>query len=143
MKDTKTHAVRRVRLDQDTAEVLRAHRREALELGLAAGAPPQPDDWVFPRQPGSIEPLPPDRISQAWQRLRTDVGVDARLHDLRHLHASLLLDSGESIATVSGRLGHEPNNNSALLRRYTHMMPGADTRAAELMGEALKGRPLA
>ena len=68
VKDTKTHAVRRLRLDQDTAEMLRAHRRAALELGLAAGAPPLPDEWVFPRQPGSVEPLPPDRISQAFTR---------------------------------------------------------------------------
>jgi len=141
VKDTKTHAVRRVRLDADTVEVLRGHRRRARELGLGAGSPPQPDDWVFARRPGSAEPLPPARISQAWRRLSAEVGVEARLHDLRHLHASLLLDAGESIATVAGRLGHEPNNNSALLRRYTHMMPGADGRAAELIGEALRRRP--
>jgi integrase len=81
--------------------------------------------------------MPPDRISQAWQRLCREVGVNARLHDLRHLHASLLLDAGESIAVVAGRLGHDTNNNSALLRRYTHMMPGADERAASLVGSAL------
>jgi integrase len=92
---------------------------------------------VFAKSPGSADPMPPDRVSQAWQRLCREVGVNARLHDLRHLHASLLLDAGESIAVVAGRLGHEPNNNSALLRRYTHMMPGADGRAARLVGSAL------
>jgi integrase len=142
VKDTKTHAVRRVRLDDDTVEVLREHRRRAVELGMAAGAPPQPGDWVFSTPPGSSDPLQPDRISQAWRRLCLEVGLNARLHDLRHLQASLLLDAGESIATVSGRLGHEPNNNSSLLRRYVHMMPGADQRAAELVGRALsKGPP--
>jgi integrase len=137
VKNTKTHSVRRVRLDDDTADVLRAHRRQMIELGFAAGQPLRDDDWVFARTPGSAEPMPPDRISQAWQRLCRDVGVNARLHDLRHLHASLLLDAGESIAVVAGRLGHDANNNSALLRRYTHMMPGADERAASLVGSAL------
>lgn len=140
VKDTKTHSVRRIRLDDDTADVLRAHRRQMIELGFAAGQPLRYDDWVFAKSPGSAEPMPPDRISQAWERLCKEVGVNARLHDLRHLHASLLLDAGESIAVVAGRLGHDPNNNSSLLRRYTHMMPGADERAAALVGAVLRDR---
>jgi len=55
------------------------------------------------------------------------LGVEARLHVLRHLLASLLLDAGEAITMVSARLGHQ--DTSTTLRIYSHLMPGADARA--------------
>ena len=76
VKRTKTHAVRTVGLDAETAWMLRDHRKTVVELGLA-GAPVTPTDFVFQREPGSGDPLPPDRVSQAWRRLREQVGVSA------------------------------------------------------------------
>jgi integrase len=73
--------------------MLREHWARVVELAAAAESPPQRTDFVFQRSPGSVEPLPPDRVSQAWQRLCKALGVKARLHDLRHLQASLLLDA--------------------------------------------------
>src|SRR5204862_3061311 len=105
-----------------------------VELGLAAGAPPQPGDFVFQRDPGSTHPLPPDRITQAWRRLCQEAGVKARLHDLRHLQASMLLDAGEAVTTVAARLGHR--DTSTTLKVYAHLMPGADGRAAGIVGSA-------
>lgn len=135
VKDTKTHAVRTVGLDPDTAGLLKAHWTTTAEIGLAAGAPPQSDHFVFQREPGSAEPMPPDRISQAWRRLCQTAGVKARLHDLRHLQASLLLDAGEAVTTVAARLGHR--DTSTTLKVYGHLMPGADGRAAGIVGAAL------
>ncbi len=132
--DTKTHALRWIRIDQETARMLRAQRDRAKELAEAAGVEFSADDFVFPRSPGSSEPLPPNRIGQAWRRLCREVGVEARLHDLRHLQASLLLDAGEAITTVSARLGHR--DTSTTLKIYSHLMPGADQRAAEIVGKA-------
>lgn len=136
VKDTKTHAERTVGLDPETANVLRAHWMSAVELGLAAGVPPRPTDFVFQREPGSAEPMPPDRVSQAWLRLCAVAGVKARLHDLRHLQASLLLDAGEAITTVAARLGYR--DTSTTLKVYGHLMPGADSRAAGVIGKALR-----
>ena len=116
-----------------------AQRDRAKELAEAAGVEFSTDDFVFPRSPGSTEPLPPNRIGQAWRRLCREVGVEARLHDLRHLQASLLLDAGEAITTVSARLGHR--DTSTTLKIYSHLMPGADQRAAEIVGKAFAGRP--
>jgi len=135
VQGTKTHAVRNVGLDDETSQLLRERWARALELGRAAEAGPEPTDFVFERAPGSTEPLPPDRVSQAWQRLCRELGVKARLHDLRHLQASLLLDAGEAITTVAARLGHR--DTSTTLKVYGHLMPGADTRAAGIVGTAL------
>jgi integrase len=139
VQGTKTHAVRSVGLDHETSQMLREHWTTAIELGLAAGAPPRQTDFVFERAPGTGEPLPPDRIGQAWYRLCKELGVKARLHDLRHLQASLLLDAGEAITTVAARLSHR--DTSTTLKVYGHLMPGADSRAAGIVGSALQPTP--
>ena len=134
VQDTKTHAIRWVGLDEVTAEFVRQHRARAVELAETGGQPLDPDDFVFPKSPGSKEPLPPNSVGQAWSRLCRELGVKARLHDLRHLQASLLLDAGEAITTVAARLGHR--DTSTTLRIYSHLMPGADQRAAAIVGSA-------
>jgi integrase len=135
LQGTKTHAIRKVSLDEETSQLLREHRERVLEVAGAAGVPVQPTDFVFERASGTGEPLPPSRISQAWQRLCKELGVNARLHDLRHLQASLLLDAGEAITTVAARLGHR--DTATTLKVYGHLMPGADARAAGIVGSAL------
>ena len=91
-----------------------------------------PTAFVFSDSADCTEPIPPDRLTQAWRRLADSVGVDSRLHDLRHLQASFLLDAGESVTTVAARLGHR--DTSTTLRVYAHLMPGADQRAANIVG---------
>jgi len=135
LQGTKTHAIRKVGLDEETSQLLRDHRGRVLERAKAGGCPVRPTDFVFERVPGSGEPLPPSRISQAWQRLCKELGVKTRLHDLRHLQASLLLDAGEAITTVAARLGHR--DTATTLKVYGHLMPGADARAAGIVGSAL------
>lgn len=41
-----------------------------------------------------------------------------RLHDLRHLHATLMLHEGVDLATVSARLGHA--SKAFTLHQYVH-----------------------
>jgi integrase len=46
-------------------------------------------------------------IRNIWKRfLRKASLSDRRLHDIRHSYASLLLNSGESLAYVKDQLGH-------------------------------------
>jgi len=52
---------------------------------------------------------------------RADVNVFGP-HDLRHLHASRLLDDGMSPAVLAARLGH--GNPAVTLRVYAHVVPG-------------------
>lgn len=44
-----------------------------------------------------------------------------RVHDLRHSHASLLIEMGISILYVSERLGHEDIQTT--LETYAHLYP--------------------
>lgn len=52
-----------------------------------------------------------------------------RLHDLRHSHASLLIEMGFSALLVSERLGHE--SVSTTLNIYSHLFPSKQTEVAE------------
>jgi integrase len=132
-KDTKAHQQRTVTLDAGTVDSLKDHLGDMKARAKKCGVPMAPRSFVFSDAADGADPIPPDRLTQAWRRIADSVNVDARLHDLRHLQASLLLDAGESVTTVAARLGHR--DTSTTLRVYAHLMPGADQRAAEIVGD--------
>jgi len=134
-KDTKTHQQRTVTLDPGTIKLLKIHHQAMIQQAQLFEVELAPDAYVFANSPDGLAPIAPDRLSQAWRRLADREGVDARLHDLRHLQASVLLNAGESITTVAARLGHR--DTATTLRVYAHLMPGADERAADIVGDML------
>jgi integrase len=134
-KDTKAHQQRTVRLDATTATMLRDYQAAVLEQADLYETKLDRDAYVFSDEIDGSTPIPPDRLTQAWRRLADSVGSSSRLHDLRHLQASILLDAGESVTTVAARLGHR--DTATTLRVYAHLMPGADARAAEIVGGIL------
>jgi integrase len=52
-----------------------------------------------------------------------------RIHDLRHSHASLLIEMGFSILLISERLGHD--NIETTLRTYSHLYPNKHSEVAK------------
>jgi integrase len=61
----------------------------------------------------------------------------ARLHDLRHIHATTLLLSGAPVHVVAARLGHA--DPAITLRVYTHVIRSAEAAAADIFAQAVKG----
>lgn len=53
---------------------------------------------------------------------------EIRVHDLRHSHASMLIDMGFDILRISERLGHESVKTT--LDTYSHLYPEKDTKLA-------------
>lgn len=60
-----------------------------------------------------------------------------RIHDLRHTHASWLLDKGVPVHIVSARLGHR--KPSVTYDIYSHLLPDAHRLAAEAASLAFSG----
>ena len=60
----------------------------------------------------------------------------ARLHDLRHLHATTLLLSDVPVHVVAARLGHA--DPAITLRVYAHVIRGAEAAAADIFAQAVK-----
>lgn len=76
------------------------------------------------------DPYRPDAITKKWGRFLEKHGLPhIRLHDLRHTHATLLIQSGVSPKVVQERLGHADINIT--LNTYTHVMPEMAQEAAD------------
>lgn len=59
----------------------------------------------------------------------------ARLHDLRHIHATTLLLAGVPVHVVAARLGHA--DPSITLCVYAHVIRAAEASAADTFAEAI------
>ncbi len=57
------------------------------------------------------------------------------IHSLRHAHASILINAGVDVATVSADLGH--SNPNTTLGKYTHEFQEAQARTSNIIDNAL------
>lgn len=78
-----------------------------------------------------------------WKKSLDDLGYPAderpRIHDMRHTHASIMLANRMDIYELSRRLGHESIQTT--VDRYSHLMPDAHFRAAQIAEEAFGPLP--
>ena len=58
-----------------------------------------------------------------------------KFHDLRHIHATMLLQHRVDLQSVSSRMGH--SDPSITLRAYADAMPARDQEAAATMDQLL------
>ena len=118
---------RRISLDQRLVDELRHHRRHQSEERLLIGPAFQDQDLLFAHPDGT--PLRPEQVSRWFTALSQRAGVPAiRLHDLRHLHATLALAAGVPTRVVADRLGHTTTAVTADI--YQHVLPDLDRGAA-------------
>ena len=92
-------------------------------------------DYVFPSSTGG--PISPDSVNNMLHRVLKRAGLPSiRFHDLRHTFATLALQNGVDIKTVSGMLGHF--SAGFTLDTYAHVTTSAQKEAAKTMGNVLK-----
>lgn len=75
---------------------------------------PAPDTRVFPSAKTMY-------FSSFKEHIKLSGVNDIRLHDLRHSHASLLINLDFNVLLISERLGHE--DPSITLKIYSHLFP--------------------
>ena len=134
--DLKTETSRRtIDLDDHTIAMLRRHRRQQLEERMANGQRGN-DGFVFAKT-RRLTPVHPDLISQTFQRIDGPSSTyrRIRLHDLRHTHATILLQQNVHPKVVSERLGH--SSIAFTMTVYQHVMPGMQAEAAATFGAAV------
>jgi integrase len=105
----KSHTTRVVDIGPALVAQLRAHRRRQSEWRLLVGEHWIDDDRVFPAPDGSLQR--PDALTRAFNAYSHEFAAATgapriRLHDLRHGHATSLVEAGTLTAEVSRRLGH-------------------------------------
>ena len=119
------NAYRTISLGADAIGVLRQQREK------------QPSSsYVFPGPTGG--PIAPDSVLHMLHRVLDRAGLpEIRFHDLRHTFATLALQNGVDVKTVSGMLGHF--SAGFTLDTYAHVTTAAQRQAAETMGAVLAG----
>ena len=92
------------------------------------------DQYVFPSPNGG--PISPDSVNNMLKRVLARAGIPkVRFHDLRHTFATIALQNGVDIKTVSGMLGHF--SAGFTLDTYAHVTTAAQKEAAQTMGNLL------
>lgn len=108
LKPTKTKQVRRIELDDQLWKDLQP-------LFLQNGR------YLF----GGDKALTPHYISDHFKEAIKKSGVKPiRIHDLRHSHATWLINNGVNVVAVSKRLGHATIEQT--LKTYTHLLSHTD-----------------
>ena len=104
------NSYRTIPLSEDTVAVLRAQKEKTH------------DAYVFPSPNGG--PISPDSVRNMLKRVLERAGLpDVRFHDLRHTFATLALQNGVDIKTVSGMLGRRSPVETVLRRPSRQARP--------------------
>ena len=115
--------------------VLRGHIGRQLLARMELDGIYQDHGLLFPGPLG--EPLNPMTLTRCYQRYARQLGiVGPRLHDLRHYHATVMLQSGASLLLVSRHLGHASVATTGDV--YGHLMPGAQKEAANTFAKIMQ-----
>lgn len=147
VKDPKnSYSVRDIPITQQLADALSARRAEVLREAMALDVLPSPEQlarcYVVGRLDGA--PVTPNVISRGWEQVRGLLGVtDAKghplkFHDLRHTFATIAVQSGADIKSVSAIMGHA--DASMTLNIYASSDADARRLAAEKIASSF-GEP--
>ena len=119
LKPTKTRTRRRIKADS--------------KLKSELDALPFKTGYLF----GGDAPLSPTTIQRHFDEAVKASGVKKiRIHDLRHSHASVLINAGVNIVAVSKRLGHASIEQT--LKTYTHLFEESDEKMMETIDKFRK-----
>ena len=91
--------------------------------------------YVFP---GKVEGQPTINPIKAFKRIivRADIESSFRLHDLRHTHASLIINNGGTLYDVQSALAHA---NSSISERYAHLSEATRQKTSYAISNVIAG----
>jgi integrase len=96
-----------------------------------------PAAFVFTSRDGT--PLDTRHVTRAFQAALSRAGLPhQRFHDLRHAYATVMLEDGAELATVSRMLGNADLSTAADV--YAHLTPAMLRRSADRM-DAILNQP--
>ena len=106
--------------------------QEAVDLLIQEHSKHPDNQYMFP-SPATGEMYHPDSVAKLHEKILKDANLEhIPLHSLRHTFATVALQNGIDVKTVSSMLGHY--DAGFTLRTYTHATRQVQNQAAETMG---------
>ena len=128
-------AKRTIFLSDEVIEALKNQKKQQNEHRLLLGEDYQDHDLVFCKADGS--PISPRVFLEHFEKHLKDAEVKhIRFHDLRHTFATLSLESGVELKTVSEMLGHSTISITGDI--YSHVTDKMRMKAADTMSGILQ-----
>ncbi len=135
---TKTEKSKRIiSIPKELTKLLKQYKMVQTETELALG-----DKWVKSNRiciKWNGEPMHPNTPYSKFESiLKKNNLPHVSMHSLRHTNATIMINSGTDIKTVSSRLGH--SQTSTTLNIYAHQLQTANEAASENISNALLKR---
>lgn len=134
-KEPKTKkSKRQISISQHVVNVLKKHKQKQEFQKEKLGVQYQDNNLIVCTDDG--KPLDPRNLLRQFYRLIEEANVPRiSFHDLRHTHATILMQQGENPKVVSERLGH--SRVGITLDLYSHVSDDLQEQAAEKFENAL------
>lgn len=128
---------RTVDLPQRCLDALREHQQRQHLLQQRLGDAWHGQGYIIVQANGT--PPNPNWVRQALKRAHRKQHLpEITIHDLRHAHATHLLEAGANIKDVADRLGHA--NIQVTLDIYAHVTRGRQRHVAQLVDQVFEGK---
>ena len=129
---------RTIPLAPRTVEVLRQLQAKQEGINAMLRRAMSKEDWVFAvMDKRGISPCLPNSITHAWVRTARAVGLTGmRLHDARHIHATVLISNRVTVKDIQALLGH--SNYSTTMDIYTDVIADSQKAATAKFEEVMK-----
>lgn len=125
---------RTIAISPTVVQALRQQKKRQAEEKLIFGPDYTDTGLVFTMPEGHC--VEPRNLTRQFELRLKKAGLPrVRFHDLRHTHATLLLQKEVHPKVVAERLGH--SNINITLDTYSHVIPGMQREAARKIDEAL------
>lgn len=128
-KGPKNKSSRRViSIAEDDTKILKKLKIKQNENKLLFGPEYQNNNLVFCKSDGSK--IYPNTTTNRFKLLAKRIGLNSvSLHDLRHTHATLMLQAGVHPKVVQERLGH--STITTTLDTYSHVIPSMQKESVD------------
>ncbi|MCA9840004.1 MAG: site-specific integrase [Trueperaceae bacterium] len=118
---------RYVALSEDCLQILAEHRLRQAEEKAYLGESWTETGHIFVSELGTL--LLQRNVTRVFKTLKKKASIpNAHIHDLRHMHVSLLIDNNIDPRTVADRIGHA--DPSFTFKTYSHMIKGKQRKTA-------------
>ncbi len=135
VKTPKTESsVRTISIPNNVLQQLKKHRHEQLKFKLKFGREYVDRKLILCKDNGDYLKL--DALSNRFAKFMKKTGMrHLRFHDLRHLHATMLLSLGIPAKIAQERLGHQ--SISTTLDIYSHVLKEDEQKAVRQIDDAI------